>query len=65
VEAVLRDGPATAAPTGERSGGGLLVNVSRAIAGVARRPSEGRPEDVGERLAEAAAGWARQLPVLP
>jgi len=65
VEAVLREGPARAAPAGERPGGGLLVNVSRAIAGAARRPSGGRPEDVGERLAEAAAGWARQLPVLP
>ncbi|MGZ6270031.1 MAG: orotidine-5'-phosphate decarboxylase, partial [Candidatus Limnocylindrales bacterium] len=35
VEPVLRYGPATAAPAGGRPGGGLLVNVSRGIAGAA------------------------------
>ena len=35
VEPVLEHGPATAAPAGGRAGGGLLVNVSRGIAGAA------------------------------
>ncbi|HEX5589660.1 MAG TPA: orotidine-5'-phosphate decarboxylase, partial [Candidatus Limnocylindrales bacterium] len=66
VEPVLRDGPATAPPAAANPGGGLLVNVSRGIAGAALGPArEGGPADLGERLAEAAAGWARRLPVLP
>jgi len=63
---VLRDGPAVAAPAGGRPGGGLLVNVSRGIAGAAvGRPGERDPGDPGERLAAAARRWALALPVLP
>jgi hypothetical protein len=52
-------------PAGGRPGGGLLVNVSRGIAGAAlEEPSPGRPGDPGERLADAARGWARRLPLL-
>jgi orotidine-5'-phosphate decarboxylase len=66
TEPVLEHGPATAAPAGGRSGGGLVVNVSRAIAAAAVGDGpEGAPADLGERLAEAARGWAGRLPVLP
>jgi orotidine-5'-phosphate decarboxylase len=61
VDPVLRDGPATAEPAGGRSGGGLLVNVSRAIAGAAADANS----DVGEAIAEAAREWSLRLPVLP
>lgn len=61
VAAVLADGPATALPAGGRPGGGLLVNVSRGIAGAA---TDGSPRDPGTALAEAARGWAARLPVL-
>jgi orotidine-5'-phosphate decarboxylase len=65
VEAVLEAGPATAPPAGARPGGGLLVNVSRGIAGAATR-RDGHPnEDPFERVAEAAREWAARLPVLP
>ena len=64
--AVLADGPATRAPGGGRPGGGLLVNVSRGIAGaVARAGTDGVPADPGEALAAAAREWAGRLPVLP
>jgi orotidine-5'-phosphate decarboxylase len=59
---VLADGPATASPAAGRVGGGLLVNVSRGIAGAA---SDGGRGDPLERVAAAAADWARRLPVLP
>ena len=59
--AVLADGPATGAPAGERPGGGLLVNVSRGIAGA--RPGAG--QDLGNAIAAAARDWAARLPVLP
>ncbi len=66
VEPVLRHGPAGEPPAGAWAGGGLLVNVSRGIAAAALGDgSNGGPGDPGERLAEAAAGWARRLPVLP
>ena len=69
LEPVLGAGPATAPPAGGRAGGGLLVNVSRGIAGVAldapEGASSGRARDLGERLAEAARDWAARLPVLP
>ncbi len=61
VEPVLRDGQARTAPTGRRPGGGLLVNVSRGIAGAAL---EGAAGDAGELIRTAAADWARRLPVL-
>jgi orotidine-5'-phosphate decarboxylase len=69
--AVLADGRATAAPAGDRPGGGLLVNVSRGIAGARPAAASGadaadRPRaDVGEAIAAAARDWAARLPVLP
>ena len=63
---VLAAGPATADPAGGRPGRGLLVNVSRGIASAALQPpTEGRSAELGERVAEAARGWAARLPVLP
>jgi orotidine 5'-phosphate decarboxylase subfamily 2 len=59
---VLADGPAVAAPGSGRPGGGLLVNVSRGIAGAA---GEGPRREVETRLAAAAHEWNRRLPVLP
>jgi orotidine-5'-phosphate decarboxylase len=65
VEPVLRDGRATAPPAGGRTGGGLLVNVSRGIAQAALEPAGAQSfRDAGERLAEAARDWATRLPVL-
>jgi orotidine-5'-phosphate decarboxylase len=65
VEPVLADGPATSAPAGGRPGGGLLVNVSRAIAGAATNTEDGSAGDPLERVAAAAREWAARLPVLP
>lgn len=66
LEPVLADGPATASPTSGRPGRGLLVNVSRGIAGAALgAPSAAGPRDPGERIAAAARDWAARLPVLP
>jgi orotidine-5'-phosphate decarboxylase len=73
VGAVLADGRATSAPAGGRPGGGLLVNVSRAIAGAGRgssgastaAPATRPPSDPGEAIAAAAREWAARLPVLP
>lgn len=63
---VLAAGPAIAAPGGDRPGGGLLVNVSRGIAGAAMPDAEHGPRsDVAEAIAAAARGWAARLPVLP
>jgi orotidine-5'-phosphate decarboxylase len=66
VEPVLADGPATAAPAGGRTGGGLLVNVSRGISRAAvQDAATGGSRDPGERLAAAARDWADRLAVLP
>jgi orotidine-5'-phosphate decarboxylase len=66
IEPVLAAGPATAAPAGGRPGGGLVVNVSRGIAGAALgAPAQGASADLGERIAEAARSWSARLPVLP
>ena len=62
IAPVLEHGPATAEPAHGRSGQGLLVNVSRAIAGAAATASDGDPF---ERVRAAAAEWAGRLPVLP
>lgn len=62
VDPVLEHGPATVAPGGAHVGGGLLVNVSRGIAGAA---TSGGPGDPFERASAAAAEWAARLPVLP
>ena len=50
------------APAGGQPGRGLLVNVSRGIAGAASASGEGDPF---ERVRAAAAEWAARLPVLP
>jgi orotidine-5'-phosphate decarboxylase len=65
VAAVLASGSAVAAPAGGRPGGGLLVNVSRGIAGAAGPAEDGASSDVADRLATAAREWSRNLPVLP
>jgi orotidine-5'-phosphate decarboxylase len=62
IEPVLRHGPAAAGPGASSAGGGLLVNVSRGIAGVALEAGTGDPF---ERVRAAAAEWAARLPVLP
>jgi orotidine-5'-phosphate decarboxylase len=62
IDPVLQHGPATDAPAGSRPGGGLLVNVSRGIAGAAVNDRRGDPF---ERVKAAAAEWAERLPVLP
>jgi orotidine-5'-phosphate decarboxylase len=63
VEPVLRHGPATVAPAGGRPGGGLLVNVSRGIAGAASNAGAGAAGDeVAALLREAARQWAARLP---
>jgi orotidine-5'-phosphate decarboxylase len=65
VEPVLAAGPATAGAAAARPGGGLLVNVSRGIAGAAAgRATEADSPDPGERLAAAAARWSATLAVL-
>jgi orotidine-5'-phosphate decarboxylase len=65
VGAVLREGPATGAPAAGRPGGGLLVNVSRGIAGAATTAESGGAGDPLELIAAAARAWAARLPVLP
>lgn len=62
IEPVLEHGPASAAPADAQAGRGLLVNVSRAIAGVANAAGDGDPF---ERVRAAAVEWAARLPVLP
>lgn len=61
IDPVLAAGPAVARPAGGRVGGGLLVSVSRGIAGVGGSVPG---TDLGERLRAAAAEWAGRLPVL-
>jgi orotidine-5'-phosphate decarboxylase len=66
LEPVLVHGPATAPPGGGRRASGLLVNVSRGIAGAAvGTPAVGAPEGLEERISRAARDWAGRLPVLP
>jgi orotidine-5'-phosphate decarboxylase len=62
---VLEHGRATTEPASGRPGGGLLVNVSRGISGAASATDDDTHRDPFERVAEAAAEWARRLPVLP
>jgi orotidine-5'-phosphate decarboxylase len=59
IEPVLRDGQATEGTAAARAGGGLLVNVSRGIAGAATGAG-----DPGEAIAAAAREWSARLPVL-
>jgi orotidine-5'-phosphate decarboxylase len=66
--AVLANGRATQAPAAGRPGGGLLVNVSRAIAAAHAPGDEGMTGgqiDPAEAIAAAARHWAGRLPVLP
>jgi orotidine-5'-phosphate decarboxylase len=66
IDAVLAHGRATAEPGSMARAGGLLVNVSRGIAGAALDSSGSRPaEDLETRLRRVAAEWAARLPVLP
>jgi orotidine-5'-phosphate decarboxylase len=65
VDAVRRSGFAAVEPAAGRPGGGLLVNVSRAIASAPATPDEAPRADPGERIAAAARDWAARLPVLP
>jgi orotidine-5'-phosphate decarboxylase len=66
IDAVRGEGPAKAGEAATRPGGGLLVNVSRGIAGGALgAPSTAAVGDLEERLAGAARDWAARLPVLP
>jgi orotidine-5'-phosphate decarboxylase len=65
IDAVLAHARATAGFAAGQPGGGLVVNVSRGIAGAAFGGDEEGAEDPGERIAAAAADWARRLPVLP
>ncbi len=62
VEPVLEHGPATVGRAGGQPGRGLLVNVSRGIAGAASASGKGDPF---ERVRAASAEWAARLPVLP
>jgi orotidine-5'-phosphate decarboxylase len=61
IEPVLDHGPANTPPGWGHPGGGLLVNVSRGIAGAI---TDDPDRDPGEAVARAAADWARRLPVL-
>jgi orotidine-5'-phosphate decarboxylase len=69
VAAVLASGRAVTSPAGSRPGGGLLVNVSRAIALAAvaapvGQSTGGAPGDPFVRVEAAARAWAGRLPVL-
>jgi orotidine 5'-phosphate decarboxylase subfamily 2 len=59
--ATLRSGPATAGRAGRGTGGGLLVNIGRGIAGAAAGAVAG---DVERRISASAADWAARMPVL-
>ena len=61
---VLAAGPATAPPAGGRPAGGLLVSVSRGIAGAASEGDRAAAADPGGAIVAAARGWASRLPVL-
>jgi orotidine-5'-phosphate decarboxylase len=66
IDAVLVHGPAVVPPAGGRVGGGLVVNVSRGIAGAASgNGASVTSSELAERLAEAAREWSAKLPVLP
>lgn len=59
ADGALTSGRAISGDAGSRAGGGLLVNVSRGIAGAAKGAG-----DPAEAIAAAADEWARRLPVL-
>jgi orotidine 5'-phosphate decarboxylase subfamily 2 len=58
---VMAAGPASSPPAAGRPGGGLLVNVSRGIAGAVSGVAEAGVE---ARLRAAVADWAARMPVL-
>lgn len=60
TEPVLEHGPAREGPAAGLRGGGLLVNVSRAIAGAATL-ADAAPTDPAERIAAAARDWSARL----
>jgi orotidine-5'-phosphate decarboxylase len=65
IEPVLAAGSAVTGPVAGRPGGGLLVNVSRGVAGAATaEPGPADSADPFERVAAAARDWAARLPVL-
>jgi orotidine 5'-phosphate decarboxylase subfamily 2 len=57
-------GPARSGSVAERPGGGLLVNVSRGIAGAWRGQDGVAVRDPGEAIRTAAAEWIGRIPVL-
>jgi orotidine-5'-phosphate decarboxylase len=62
VEPVLRHGPATEGPAGTGVGGGLLVNVSRGISGVAGKAgASANDAEIVNLLAAAAREWSARL----
>jgi orotidine-5'-phosphate decarboxylase len=66
LDAALQHGPAQPADGTVRPGRGLLINVSRGVAGAALGPPSDRASTGLEpRLAAAARDWAARLPVLP
>lgn len=65
LEVVLETGPVTAGPGVERPGRGLLVSVSRGIAGAAFDGGAAASAKIEARLVRAARDWAARLPVLP
>ena len=56
IEAVLRHGPASALPAAGVAGAGLVVSVSRGIAGAGLNAA-----DPGAEIARAAERWAHEL----
>jgi orotidine-5'-phosphate decarboxylase len=64
LEAALEAGPARSAPAGGRPGGGLLVNVGRAILGAAGHPDRASERTLHDSIRAAAAEWAARIPVL-
>jgi orotidine-5'-phosphate decarboxylase len=65
VAPVLSHGPVSSGPIAARPGRGLVVNVSRGIAGAVIDAADGPSGDLADRLARAARDWAARLPVLP
>ncbi|MET1232114.1 MAG: orotidine-5'-phosphate decarboxylase [Candidatus Limnocylindrales bacterium] len=60
LTATLASGPTRTGEVADVAGGGLLINVSRGIAGAAIGAA-----DPGEALAAAASDWSRRTSVLP
>ncbi len=65
VNVVLEAGAARKGPGAGRAGRGLLVSVSRGIAGAALERGPGASSTIAMRLERAARDWTARLPVLP